>query len=52
MFNRKALVRRVEELEQQSQITRQPVGVIARRHRPLQADQRLTGTCRRGCRAH
>ncbi len=29
LFNRKALVRRVDELEQQSQITRQPVGVIA-----------------------
>ncbi len=28
MFNRKALERRVEELEQQSEVTRQPVGVI------------------------
>ena len=29
LFNRKALVRRVDELEQQSQVTRQPVSVIA-----------------------
>lgn len=28
MFNRRALVRRVEELEQQSQLTREPVSVI------------------------
>jgi diguanylate cyclase (GGDEF)-like protein len=29
MFNRRALVRRVEELEQQSELTRQPISVIA-----------------------
>jgi diguanylate cyclase (GGDEF)-like protein len=28
MFNRKALIRRVEELEQQSQLTRQPIALI------------------------
>ena len=40
VLNRMALAARVAELEQQSEITQHPIGVIADRSRPLQGDQR------------